>query len=964
MNGLRICAGLMLAVALAAGGARRAVAAALPRQIVTGAELEYSAGDYWNGADGATGFTSRNAVFGHAYNATWGSWAGFVYSRVADTNTAGQANEYAVWTPGTGAGAGGAYLVAYDDGAWGNSDEIALPAPSAVHRVWVNNTTYTALSMRNGDAFGKKFGGAGGDDPDWFLLTISGYDTNGTSLGSAEVYLADYRFADPAQDYIVGAWTPVDLSALGPAVKTLRFALSSSDTGAWGMNTPAYFALDDLEFTPQPTVPTASFDALPYPGGLDYWNGSDLSGGFTNNGVHFGNRFTDWGGGFSSWAGFAYSRVLDTNSAGFANGFAAWTPGTGLGGTGSYAVVFDDGSADGPDVVTLPAPADILGFYLNNTTYAALSMRDGDAFGKKFGGASGDDPDWFKLSVSGRDEVGNPLGSVDVFLADYRFADNSQDCILGEWTWVDLSGLGRGVKTIHFALSSSDNGAFGMNTPAYVALDGLQFLAEAGLQAAVFDALPLASGDFWNGSDGSGGFADNGAMFTNAFTDWGGGFSSWAGFAYSRVQDTNTAGFANEYAAWRPGSGLGGGGLYAIAFDDGAMACVSLPGESTIHGVHVNNTTYAARSMLQGDAFSKRFGGVSGQDPDWFRLTVTGRNAQGDRVGSVEVYLADYQFSDPTHDYLLSGWTWVDLTPLGPGVQSIQFSLSSSDQGAFGMNTPAYLALDHLLFVTTTSTTTTTTTSTTSSSSTSTTSTTSTSTSTTTAMPPVAALDVPPSLAPTRGGDADWFGQGAISHDGEDAMQSGPLGPNQDCWMQISVTGATSVGFWWRVSSATNDTLTFAIDDVPQFSESGESGWRWHGVELPAGGHLLTWRYATDEAGSAGANGAWVDGVAVGLFGAAVPLGGGWQWSSWFGYVHTSSAPWLYHLDHGWLYDFGGTPADVPFWEADMQAFWWTSSSLYPYLYRFDDNAWLWYLHGSHAPRYLFNLNQGLWESW
>jgi len=39
-----------------------------------------------------------------------------------------------------------------------------------------------------------------------------------------------------------------------------------------------------------------------------------------------------------------------------------------------------------------------------------------------------------------------------------------------DWEWVDLSGLGL-VDMIEFSLSSSDTGAYGMNTPAYFFID-------------------------------------------------------------------------------------------------------------------------------------------------------------------------------------------------------------------------------------------------------------------------------------------------------------------------------------------------------------------------------------------------------------------------------------------------------------------------------------------------------------
>jgi len=41
-------------------------------------------------------------------------------------------------------------------------------------------------------------------------------------------------------------------------------------------------------------------------------------------------------------------------------------------------------------------------------------------------------------------------------------------------------------------------------------------------------------------------------------------------------------------------------------------------------------------------------------------------------------------------------WTWVDLTSLGTQVVSLEFELTSSDVGEFGMNTPSYFLFDNL----------------------------------------------------------------------------------------------------------------------------------------------------------------------------------------------------------------------------------------------------------------------------
>ena len=44
-------------------------------------------------------------------------------------------------------------------------------------------------------------------------------------------------------------------------------------------------------------------------------------------------------------------------------------------------------------------------------------------------------------------------------------------------------------------------------------------------------------------------------------------YFSWSGFAYSSINDTNTAGYGNQYAAWTLGTGVGGTGTYAVVYD-------------------------------------------------------------------------------------------------------------------------------------------------------------------------------------------------------------------------------------------------------------------------------------------------------------------------------------------------------------------------------------------------------------
>jgi hypothetical protein len=211
---------------------------------------------------------------------------------------------------------------------------------------------------------------------------------------------------------------------------------------------------------------------------------------FSSGGINFENRYIP---DFASWSRWAYSNQTNTTTPGFTNDLSAFTGG-GASSTGTtvpgqnYAVSFQ---ATNP-IDLGPAPGQLLSIMVTNTTYPALSMRDGDPFAKQFGGATGNDPDFFKLAIEGLDGTGTGTGMTEVYLADFRFSDNAMDYVLDSWLEVDLSGFGANTRSLNFALSSSDNGAFGMNTPAYFAIDNLIIAPEpAGLFLFTLSGLLL-----------------------------------------------------------------------------------------------------------------------------------------------------------------------------------------------------------------------------------------------------------------------------------------------------------------------------------------------------------------------------------------------------------------------------------------------------------------------------------------
>jgi hypothetical protein len=182
-----------------------------------------------------------------------------------------------------------------------------------------------------------------------------------------------------------------------------------------------------------------------------------------------------------SWEGFVYSSRTDTTTNSYTNDASAITGG-GAHGSDNYGVGFIPIDYETPTYETIPqvVTADVMsdsfnaemeGLFITNTTYAYLDMHNGGWASKKFGGESGDDEDWFKLTIRGIDATGSYTSeTVEFYLADFRFEDNTKDYIVDEWTWVDLTDLGP-VVGLEFDLSSSDTGAYGMNTPSYFAVD-------------------------------------------------------------------------------------------------------------------------------------------------------------------------------------------------------------------------------------------------------------------------------------------------------------------------------------------------------------------------------------------------------------------------------------------------------------------------------------------------------------
>ena len=226
-----------------------------------------SPGESINDASPDGGFSSGNIFLPNSYDPEFFFWSGWAISATTDVTTPGFLNDLSA---NTGGGHNGSATYAVSYAAFGSTMRLTGPAMGGqVAGMYVTNGTYATLSMKDGDSFAKKFGGETGDDPDFFLLTVKGYEGGELKDQSVDFYLADYRFEDNSQDYIVEDWTWLDLTSLGN-VDSLSFELTSSDVGQFGMNTPAYFCVDDVLTTDMPTgvrglVPSDAFSVFPNP---------------------------------------------------------------------------------------------------------------------------------------------------------------------------------------------------------------------------------------------------------------------------------------------------------------------------------------------------------------------------------------------------------------------------------------------------------------------------------------------------------------------------------------------------------------------------------------------------------------------------------------------------------------------------------------------------------------------------
>ena len=180
---------------------------------------------------------NQNLIEFDHYFSEWGFGGGMLCTNKTDLTTPGYINNSAITSGGKN---GSVYLTA-NGSTFSPAILRNLQADTYEFKgAWITNSVYAYLAIKDGnDGYMNqtKF-----NDGDWFKIEAVGYTTSGTEIGRAEMYLADYR---DGKTEIINTWKWFDWTVIARAAY-IDFILTSSDTGEFGINTPAYFCLDGV----------------------------------------------------------------------------------------------------------------------------------------------------------------------------------------------------------------------------------------------------------------------------------------------------------------------------------------------------------------------------------------------------------------------------------------------------------------------------------------------------------------------------------------------------------------------------------------------------------------------------------------------------------------------------------------------------------------------------------------------
>ena len=258
---------LTAAVALTASAAMANVITLDLSKPVNPTSLEYNENGIWtecyNDVDYtwlAFGDEDCGFLLSHLIGGEGSSWGGYYWDGFCPAIGGDQTDYNGDWTTNYGgcmagggcvinedgsvtADASKPYLVAYY-GSWSedptNQVKYADNDGNTTFKpvgVYVCNHPWPYYGCLHGDGFGRAF-----EEGDYFELIAHGVDFDGNET-TTSINLVEFTNGELKA---LNDWTFFDLSSLGE-VESVYFTMNSTDTGAYGMNTSAYFCMDKFQ---------------------------------------------------------------------------------------------------------------------------------------------------------------------------------------------------------------------------------------------------------------------------------------------------------------------------------------------------------------------------------------------------------------------------------------------------------------------------------------------------------------------------------------------------------------------------------------------------------------------------------------------------------------------------------------------------------------------------------------------
>lgn len=226
-------------------------------------------------ASGASSFGDSYVTFQQSDNDNSSWWNGFTYSNRTNaalgSSSVGYTNGF---TAITGAGAGDTNYGIFYGVSYGGEDRLQFSSRSDLNSIDLTNTTYAYYALLfgadgwSGSAPTSSYIGKNADNTyegdfgkvltdftagDYFRVTASGYRDGSVIVTDT----FDLAYWDGDSFEISSDWETWNLGFTN--IDEVGFAFTGTDLGDFGLNTPGYMAVDNINFT---TVPEPSAFAL------------------------------------------------------------------------------------------------------------------------------------------------------------------------------------------------------------------------------------------------------------------------------------------------------------------------------------------------------------------------------------------------------------------------------------------------------------------------------------------------------------------------------------------------------------------------------------------------------------------------------------------------------------------------------------------------------------------------------